>query len=111
MSEKMVKRGLKLFPESPVFLMLAGSMELEKGPFAGNLTLARKHFEKALERAQASSDPKDAQLLPQIQESLSMLKDLTASPMGMPFGGFGGGPSPSAVESPISATSSTPCAT
>lgn len=95
LSETMVKRGLKLFPESPVFLMLAGSMELEKGPFAGNLTLARKHFEKALERVQASSDPNDAKLLPQIQESLSMLKDLTASPMGMPFGGFGGGPFPS----------------
>src|SRR5512135_3191755 len=93
--EAMVKRGLRLFPESPVFLMLAGSMELEKGPFAGNLTLARKHFEKALERVQASSDPRDAKLLPKIQESLSMLKDLTAGPMGMPFAGFGGGPFPS----------------
>ena len=42
-----------------------------------------------------SSDPNDAKLLPQIQESLSMLKDLTAGPMGMPFAGSGGGPFPS----------------
>jgi tetratricopeptide (TPR) repeat protein len=89
---KLAQRGLKLFPGTPVFYTLSGSAELEKGPFGGNLPLARKHFEKALELAQKSSNPRDTALLPQIRESLSLLKDLTASPLGMPFAGFGGGP-------------------
>ncbi len=94
--EKMVKKGLKLFPEAPIFLMLAGALELQKGAFRGNLTTAHKHFEKALERAQASSDPRDAQLLPKIKENLSLLSGLTSGPPGFPFpfAGFGSGAGP-----------------
>jgi hypothetical protein len=68
--------------------MMAGARELEKGPLhGGNLRLAREYFTKALERAQASSDPRDAKLIPKLQEGLSGIADLFSH---MPFGGFGG---------------------
>ncbi|MEA2631738.1 MAG: hypothetical protein QOE66_1957, partial [Chloroflexota bacterium] len=89
--DKLARRGLKLFPEAPAMLMLAGSLEMQKGPFGGgNLTLARAHFQKALERAKASSDPRDAKLIPKLQEGLSGIADLFSHTMGLPFGGFGG---------------------
>jgi tetratricopeptide (TPR) repeat protein len=88
--EKLVKRGIKLFPNSPLFLTLSGTLELKKGPFGGgNFRLARDQFEKALERAEASSDPQNVRLVPKIRESLSMLRDLSSSPMGLPFMGTG----------------------
>ena len=63
--EKLVKRGIKLFPNSPLFLTLSGTLELKKGPFGGgNFRLARDQFEKALERAEASSDPQNVRLVP-----------------------------------------------
>src|SRR5262249_44786957 len=47
--DKMVERGLKLFPKAPWFPMIAGARELEKGPRgAGDLWRARIDFEKAL---------------------------------------------------------------
>jgi tetratricopeptide (TPR) repeat protein len=88
---KLVARGLKLFPKAPFFLVRAGELEVEKGPFGGgNLKRAREYYEKALPLAQASADPADAQLVSTIQQSLSMIKDLHSGPMGLPFGGFGG---------------------
>jgi tetratricopeptide (TPR) repeat protein len=98
---KLVARGLKLFPKAPIFLALAGDLEVKKGPFAGgSLTRAREYFEKALPLAQASADPADAKLVSTIQQDLSMIKDMRSGPMGLPmglpFGGFGfGGRSPS----------------
>jgi tetratricopeptide (TPR) repeat protein len=93
--EKLVKRAIKLFPDSPLFLTLSGSLELKKGPFGGgNFRLARDQFEKALERAEASNDPQNVRLVPKIRESLSMLRDLSSSPMGLPFMGTGPGAFP-----------------
>ncbi len=89
--EQLAKRGLKLYPDSPLFLMICGSIEMKRGPFGGgNFVLARTLLEKALKRVETSSDPKDTRFLPKIQECLSLLKDLTGSPMGLPFGGGAG---------------------
>lgn len=96
--ETLIKRGLKLFPRSALFLMLAGTTELQKGPLRGDLKRARGHYEKALELAQASSEPRDQALLPKIKESLSMLQDLTTGPLGLPLPGAGGGPPPDFIE-------------
>ena len=91
--DKLVKRGLKLFPKSPKMLILAGAREMEKGAFgARNLRLARQYFAQALEQARASSDADDAGLVAKIQESLSMIDDMFSVPMGMPFFGSGGMP-------------------
>ena len=90
--ETLVKRGLKLFPNSPLFLMFSGALELQRGPLSGgNLRLAREQLEKALRLVSESSNPMETRLLPQIRESLSMLKDISSATMGMPFPGRGGG--------------------
>jgi tetratricopeptide (TPR) repeat protein len=94
---KLLARGQKLFPKSPFFLVLAGDLEMSKGPLAArNLTRARESYEKALPLAQASTDPADKKLVPTIQQGLSMIKDMHSGPVGLPFGGFGGrsGPFP-----------------
>ena len=94
--EKFARRGLKLFPEAPEFSMMLGSVEMEKGPFGGNLYQARKHFAKALELAEAQQarEPHVDAMVPKIREALSGLDDLMSGPMGFPFGPFGrrGGP-------------------
>ena len=33
--EQLAKRGLKLYPDSPLFLMICGSIEMKRGPFGG----------------------------------------------------------------------------
>lgn len=83
---KMVGHGLKNFPDSPVFLMFSGLRELQRGPFRCNFDLARRQFEKALELAQASGDPRYAELVPRIKKSLAMLTTVAESPFGKPFG-------------------------
>ncbi|MEJ7637408.1 MAG: hypothetical protein WKF75_05285 [Singulisphaera sp.] len=87
--EKLVKRGIKLFANSPLFLTLSGTLELKRGPFGGgNFRLARDQFEKALERAEASSDPQNVRLVPKIREPVDAEGPLL-QPMGLPFMGTG----------------------
>jgi tetratricopeptide (TPR) repeat protein len=91
--EKLLNRGLKLFPQQPLFHLLAGQLELDKGPFGGgDPWYARTHLEKALHLANASKDREDADLVPAIQRSLSVLKDLTSGPMDLPMPLPRGGP-------------------
>jgi tetratricopeptide (TPR) repeat protein len=88
--EKLAKRGMKNFPEAPVFYVVVAGLELAKGPFRANLGQARKHLEKALAMAQASGDPNDAAMVARIKEDLSTLEDATSGPLGIPFSGPGG---------------------
>jgi tetratricopeptide (TPR) repeat protein len=88
---KMVERGKKLFPDAPRFHAMAGSIAMEKGPFSGGLGRARESFERALSLAERSEDPRDAALVPPIQQQLSLIRDLEAGLRNMPFGAFGGG--------------------
>ncbi len=85
--DKLLQRGLKLFPDSPRFLWMAGLQEMAKGPRQSNMGQARKYFEAALKHAQASRDPKKTALISDIQEDLSRLRDLMSHPLGMAFGG------------------------
>jgi len=100
--EKFARRGLKTFPDAPEFPMMLGSVEMEKGPFGGNLGQARKLFAKALELAEAQQarEPHIDAMVPKIREALSGLDDLMTGPMGFPFGPFGrrGGPPPDLFE-------------
>ena len=90
---QLVKRGLKLFPNSPAFLLFSASLELSKGPSGGgNFRLAQYQLKMALERAEASSDPSHTVLLPEIRGKLSKIEDLVSSAMPFLFGGFGGNP-------------------
>ena len=83
--QKMVERGKKLFPTAPRFHLMAGTIEMEKGPLSGGLGRARESLERALALAERSKDPLDAPLVPGIQQQLSMIKDLTHGMRSMPF--------------------------
>ncbi|MEJ7639221.1 MAG: hypothetical protein WKF75_14920 [Singulisphaera sp.] len=88
--EKLAKRGLKNFPDSAEFHFFAAALELEKGLSRADLRQVRKGMEKALELAQASSNPMEAGLVPELKRILSKLADATSGPLGMPFPGIGG---------------------
>ena len=96
--EKLVKKGVRLFPEAPEFHMMLGTLELEKGPFRANLPQARTHLEKGLERAQAeqASNPRAPEMIKEIRRVLSRIDTLTSGPLGLPFGAspFGGPEAP-----------------
>jgi tetratricopeptide (TPR) repeat protein len=92
--EKMAGRGLRTFPDAPEFPMILGSIAMREGPFRGDLAKARRHYEKALDlaRAQASTDPRAARMLPAIKDALTGLMELTsAAPPGFPAAGGRGG--------------------
>ena len=63
----------ELHPDAPEFLGVLGQIEVMKGPFLGDLRMARAHYEKALKLAQAqeSTDPEAAALLPKIKQALA----------------------------------------
>jgi tetratricopeptide (TPR) repeat protein len=97
--ERMAKAGVKQHPDSVPLQMTAGTLEMNK---AGMDTLfdmiipaaVRRHFETALKLAESSSDPKDAALLPEIRERLSMLEEVQEAMdrYGPPFGDMPFGP-------------------
>ncbi len=90
--EKLLKRGIKLFPNSPQFLFFAGVLELSKlSAGKGKPSVAFAHLQKARSLAEASSDPEIALILPKIREKLSFLEDMPKNMLGSPFG-FNGGP-------------------
>jgi hypothetical protein len=86
---KLARKGLKSFPKSPLFHVLASEREIEKGPYRSNLSKARKHAESALRLAEGSTDPKDLDLAAQLKRRLLTLDDMTAAMSSLPP--FGGG--------------------
>ncbi len=90
---KMVNRGIKLFPDSPLFLMRAAAQELAdmKGGQKGAGT-AEARLRKAQQLAEATNTPENARILPVVREMLSLLEDTRSGLPGLPFAGFGGGP-------------------
>jgi tetratricopeptide (TPR) repeat protein len=95
--EKLAKRGTKLFPDAPEFPLILGGLELQRGPFGGNLNAARKFLEKAValaeaEAARGPSDPIGAEKLAMARKALASFNDLASTPIGLPFGPFPPGP-------------------
>jgi tetratricopeptide (TPR) repeat protein len=88
--EKIVKQGLKHHPESALLNFRAGLIEMSKGPYHMGDKGARPYLEKALKLAEASSEPKETELLPEIKDVLTMLNEMSKSSMFSPF--FGEGP-------------------
>ena len=88
-----ILRGMKLFPDSPVFLLFSASDEMKKKS-NGSPIRALRLLEKALALAEASKDPSHLQYLPTIRENLSRARDLVDSVPPFMFGGFGSGELP-----------------
>ncbi len=86
----MLKRGLKLFPNSPMFIYREVESEIDKGPAAFKPQQFTKKLQKALDLAKASQSPSDAALVPMIQEKLAEVQDFDdgMAGMGLPRGGL-----------------------
>ncbi|MBC7852225.1 MAG: hypothetical protein IAF94_02220, partial [Pirellulaceae bacterium] len=90
---KLVRKGLKSFPKSPVFYCLAMEQEIGKGPGACSFSKAKKHAQTALRLAETSTEPADQALAVDLKRQLLMLDDMArAMPALSPFGGRGSGP-------------------
>ena len=89
--DKLVRRGLKDYPDSPIFQMMGASLEIEKGPFLMRPEVARRHLEKALKLAEGSTKADYTRLIPRIKQQITVLGELTSGPLGF-LGGFGGSP-------------------
>jgi hypothetical protein len=86
--EKLVKHGLKSHPQSTLLNFRAGLIEMAKGPYQLEKG-ARPYLEKALKLAEASTEPKETELLPQIKDALTMLNEMSKRSMFSPFSGEG----------------------
>jgi tetratricopeptide (TPR) repeat protein len=82
--EKMAQKGVKAYPDSPMFLLVAARLEINKGPYRGRPDVARRQLEKALETAEKSSDPAHLALVPGIKESLAFVSAMSERPSRMP---------------------------
>lgn len=87
--EKLARRGVKSFPDSPYFLCAGAAMEVQKGPFKCNIPKARKLLEQALAAVQNTNIPNAAKQAAEIQQNLSLLKNFEAAAHAMPFAGRG----------------------
>jgi tetratricopeptide (TPR) repeat protein len=88
--EKMIKLGIKQHPESALLNFRAGLLETERGFFGFGGTPARKYLETAMKLAEASTEPDETALLPQIKSALTLLNEMGSGLMGFPA--FGNGP-------------------
>jgi tetratricopeptide (TPR) repeat protein len=88
--EKIVKQGLKHHPQSALLNFRAGLIEMSKGPYHMGDKGARPYLETALKLAEASTEPKETELLPQIKDVLTMLNEVSKRSAFSSF--FGEGP-------------------
>ncbi len=87
---KLVRRGLKKFPETPDFPFMAGVLELDKGPRRCKRGLARRYFEQARDLARKSG-PDYAYLADKAEHELTFLAEVSETPWGASSGMPGGG--------------------
>jgi hypothetical protein len=89
--QKLVNLGLKQHPNSALLNMHASDIELVKGQFFGGIQKAQQYLETAMKLAEASTEPKEIALLPDIRKHLGMLSEISDRFGRFSFGG-GGGP-------------------
>ncbi|MBY0457985.1 MAG: hypothetical protein K2V38_11645, partial [Gemmataceae bacterium] len=85
----LVKRGRKLFPQSPFFLWVEAEEDVRMGPMAFNLQRTRDKLERAIALGQASQNPEDVALIPGIKDLLSRLRQVGDALGAFHFGGPG----------------------
>ena len=70
---KLIAKGLKKFPEDPMFHVMAGEREIARGPERCNRRYAQRCFERALELAKRSADPDAAGAVERAKTCLAFL--------------------------------------
>ena len=97
--DKIIKLGLKQHPRSALLNFRAGLNESGRGLFDFGGNKALKYVETALALAEASTQPEETALLPQIKSALTLLNEMGSGRMGFPF--FGNGPPGFPIPGPI----------
>jgi hypothetical protein len=77
--EKLTARGMKLFPKSPIFLLVNATLEFNKGPYAANLKKVRKQLESALDLLTSHPDTRFEGMAEDIRRRLLELDDIGES--------------------------------
>jgi tetratricopeptide (TPR) repeat protein len=88
--EHLVRKGVRKFPEDPVFWLQAGHLELGKGPMRCDRRYAHRCFQRAAELAKDSNDPAAADVGERATQGLSFLEDIGLDPPEFGFGPRGG---------------------
>lgn len=94
---KLVERGVREHRDSVLLHLMAGVLEVDKGPIRCRTHVAKEHLDKALSLAVASSRPAETRLIPRIKQISSVISELTSTPFASFFNGFGGFQSPGGV--------------
>jgi hypothetical protein len=74
--EKLAAKGRRKFPDVAFFQLLAGEMEMRKGPRRCKRRFARDCFQRALELAEKANDPDSAQAAKTAKNKLLSLDEL-----------------------------------
>ncbi|MFH1922741.1 MAG: hypothetical protein ABIP48_22995 [Planctomycetota bacterium] len=77
---KLVRKGLKKFPQEPAFHVMAGELEIAKGPAMCNRPYAQKCFQAALELAKSSNEPGTAAVVERAKRKLTFLGEVGLEP-------------------------------
>jgi hypothetical protein len=83
--EKLVRKGVKAFPESVYFLTYDAKIEFDRGPFRADKARMRKHLEKAHELLQTTQDPRELALGDKLKHLLGIVRNLPSESSRMPF--------------------------
>jgi tetratricopeptide (TPR) repeat protein len=71
--KKLVRKATKQFPDAPVFFLLEGQIEMDKGPRQCNWESARRAHQRALDLVADSSDPEDVMFAAAARKALALL--------------------------------------
>jgi tetratricopeptide (TPR) repeat protein len=86
---QLVRRGLKKFPDFAGFQLLAGTLEVAKGPLSCNRRHAYHCFQRARDLAEKSNHPRDVRIAEQARTHLTFLSeaglDAARPPEGFPL--------------------------
>ena len=74
--ERLVRKGVRKFPEDPMLQFLAGEVEMQKGPAECNRSYAHRCFQQAAELAEESNDPKAAAVADGAKRAVAFLEDV-----------------------------------
>ena len=85
--KKLVRKGVKAFPESVYFLTYDSKIEFERGPYQANRARMLKQLERAHELLEKSRDPHEIALGDTVKQLLGTVRNLRSERFGLP-GGF-----------------------
>ena len=80
LAAKYAKKGVRNWPQQGYFHYLMGLQEMANGPFGCNRSLAEDYFEKAIELAAKSGDPRDEPYVELAKQGLSTVRNVPDFP-------------------------------